>query len=141
MDRRRAAAVVVVALGALPTSAGCSATASPGAASCVAPEVSAPAGAAPGAQIEVDGRHFFDDCFDTGQAGTPAGTTGMEPVLTVDGVRHDVDLVEPLDADAEGRWTVRLAVPGDLAPGASLRVGVSAHGIDYLSDAVSIVAP
>lgn len=90
--------------------------------------------------IEFTARHLVVECHDTGQRDfTPEPLTGLEEKLVVDGVDHAFDYVEPLDADASGKLSAQVQIPEDLAPGAKVKVGVSANGVDYLSAPITIV--
>ncbi|GAB2475050.1 hypothetical protein [Xylanimonas ulmi] len=99
---------------------------STGAASCAAPEVTAPTAAPAGGVVEVSVRHLFADCNDTGQTDFVARPlTGVIPKVIVDGVEHTFDHVEPLDADDDGTLSLGLALPDDVAAGTSVVIEVA----------------
>ena len=109
MIRPAAGALAVVLL------AGCAPLSSAGA-SCAGPFVTAsPTSFAAGDHVRVAGEFFFDDCYDTGQPGTPPATRGIEFRLVTSGARTFV--LTTVDADDGGELHTTVAIPDDVPAG------------------------
>jgi hypothetical protein len=118
MNGRAAVAVTGLLL------AGC-ATESGSAASCAAPIVRVtPAAFAPGDEVRVSGGGFFDDCYDTGQPGTPPATQDIEVRLLTTGDPAETFVLATVDADEDGGIEARSRTPDDVPPGPA-RIGAA----------------
>jgi hypothetical protein len=96
--------------------AGC-ATSSAGA-SCVGPNLTVtPATFAAGDHVRIEGEFFFDDCYDTGQPGTPPATRGIELRLVTPGAATRTFVLATVDADEDGEVDMTVAVPDDVPAG------------------------
>jgi hypothetical protein len=93
------------------------------AAGCVGPQVEAtPATLAAGDEVRVTGRWFFDDCYDTGQPGTPPATQDVELRLVTGGDPAQTFVLATVDADGEGRIDTAITLPDDV-PAGPARIG------------------
>jgi hypothetical protein len=104
--------------------AGCS---SPGAAaSCAGPFVTVtPDTFAPGEEVRVAGEFFRDDCYDTGQTGTPPASKDVEIRLVTP---EDTFVLTTADPDDEGDLDTAVRIPDDVPVGsARIEAGVGAR--------------
>jgi hypothetical protein len=96
--------------------AGC-ATSSAGA-SCAGPNVTVtPATFAAGDRVRIEGEFFFDDCYDTGQPGTPPAIRDIELRLVTPGAATRTFVLATVDADEDGEVDTTVAVPDDVPAG------------------------
>jgi hypothetical protein len=96
--------------------AGC-ATSSAGA-SCAGPNVTVtPATFAAGDRVRIVGEFFFDDCYDTGQPGTPPAARDIELRLVTAGAAPRTFVLATVDADEDGEVDTTVAVPDDVPAG------------------------
>jgi hypothetical protein len=110
MTRCAVAAAAVLLL------AGCSDSGA--AASCAGPQTTVtPTTFAAGGEVRVAGEFFLDDCYDTGQTGTPPATQDIEIRLIPSGKGAETFVLTTVDADEDGRIDTSVRVPDDVPPG------------------------
>jgi len=111
--------------------AGC-ATSSAGA-SCVGPNVTVtPATFAAGDPVRIEGEFFFDDCYDTGQPGTPPATRDIELRLVTPGATPRTFVLATVDADEDGGVDTTVAVPDDVPAGPARIEGGFGRPVDVV---------
>ncbi len=111
--------------------AGC-ATSSAGA-SCAGPIVTVtPATFAAGDRVRIEGEFFFDDCYDTGQPGTPPATRDIELRLVTPGAAPRTFVLATVDADEDGEVDTTVAVPDDVPAGPARIEGGFGRPVDVV---------
>lgn len=78
-----------------------------GSADCAAPTIELGEASAE-QQMVIKGKYYFDDCYDTGQQGTPPATQDIEISVDYDGSSTTVGTV---DAEADGTFTATFDAP------------------------------
>lgn len=111
--------------------AGC-ATSSAGA-SCAGPNVTVtPATFAAGDRVRIEGEFFFDDCYDTGQPGTPPATRDIELRLVTPGASSRAFVLTTVDAARDGSVDTTVAIPDDVPPGPARIEGAFSQPADVV---------
>jgi hypothetical protein len=136
MNKRTAGVLVAIGLAA----SACSSSAEEGrggaAASCAGPVVSArgssgvhgPVVVRPGQKLELRGRYFLSDCYDTGQSGSPPPIRAVHlTFVAADGKRTPLATAHP--SGALGRFATEIRVPTTAAPGHGRITATSAAGM------------
>jgi hypothetical protein len=97
--------------------AGCDGTPSAGA-SCAGPVITVtPSRFAAGDEVRLEGKWLFDDCYDTGQRGTPPATRDVEFRLVPSGDPGRTFLLTTTDAARDGTVDTEVRIPDDVPPG------------------------
>jgi hypothetical protein len=119
MIRPAAGALAVLLVG------GC-ASSSAGA-SCAGPNLTVtPASVAAGDRVRIEGEFFFDECYDTGQPGTPPATRDIELRLVTPGAATRTFRLATVDADDDGEIGTTVDIPDDVPAGpARIEAGTS----------------
>jgi hypothetical protein len=106
------------ALAGLLVLAGCGGSTTDAAASCAGPAVTVePTAFAAGDSVRVEGTRYFDDCYDTGQTGTPPATQDIVVRLTTSGGTPKAFPLATVDAHGDGEFTASVRIPVDVPPG------------------------
>jgi len=82
--------------------------------------------------VRIEGEFFFDDCYDTGQPGTPPATRDIELRLVTPGATPRTFLLATVDADEDGEVHTTVAVPDDVPAGPARIEGGFGRPVDVV---------
>jgi hypothetical protein len=112
--------------------AGCGVSSTAGA-SCAGPLVTVtPATFTAGDRVRVEGQFFFDDCYDTGQLGTPPATQDIEFRLVTPGASTRTFVLTTVDADEDGEVDTTVDIPDDVPAGPARIEGAFSQPADVV---------
>ena len=112
--------------------AGCSVTSTAGA-SCAGPLLTVtPTTFAAGDRVRIEGEFFFDDCYDTGQPGTPPATEDIELRLVTSGTPSRTIVLTTVDAHQDGEVHTTVDIPDDVPAGPARIEGGFGRPVDIV---------